>query len=189
MISVMFGSASSASSGPRPRTSSGTDSTRRSLSFLVIVIAVERKYSSASSKIFSLTQALLLESISSANFSIRRAWICTLAAVKAGVTSPAPADAARCESDDGGGLVAADCAAGMAACGVYGVEPGKVAVVGPLPAPLGGTVWFCLTLSSRPIRPPGYRAVKWYFASTWFWLTPPARVISGHAASWLSAGG
>src|SRR6266852_2376902 len=52
MISVMLGSASSASRGPKPRTSSRTESMRRSLSVLVIVIAVVRKYSSASYDLF-----------------------------------------------------------------------------------------------------------------------------------------
>src|SRR5260221_317597 len=114
MISVMAGSASSASSGPRPNTSSRTESTRRSLSFLVIVIAVERKYSSASSRIFSRTPGLLLESIWSANFSIRRAWIWTLAAVKAGVRSPPTAAAARCDNDGvGGAATAAAWASGL----------------------------------------------------------------------------
>src|SRR5438093_4195226 len=187
MISVMFGSASSASSGPSPRTSSRTESTRRSLSFLVIVIAVERKYSSASSKIFSRTPGLLLESISYANFSITRAWIWTLAAVKAGVTSPPPA-CARWESDAVGGAVAAGWATGIAACGVYGVAPGRVAVAGPLPAVTGGTVWFCLTLSRRPNGGylPVTRVVKWYLASTCFPLTPPADSTVGQLESgWL----
>src|SRR6202158_2256919 len=89
MISVMLGSASSASSGPNPRTSSRTESTSRSLSALVIVIAVVRKYSSASSRIFSRTPLLLLESIWSANFSMSLAWICTFAAVRAGPHPPA----------------------------------------------------------------------------------------------------
>ena len=68
---------------------------RRSLSALVMVMAVLRKYSSASSTIFSRTPPLLLESIWSANFSMSLAWIWTLAAVKAGVISPPAAMAAR----------------------------------------------------------------------------------------------
>src|SRR5689334_20266665 len=190
MISVIPGSASRASRGPSPSTSSRTDSTRRPLSFLVIVIAVERKYSSASSKIFSRTPALFDESISSANFSISLAWIWTLAAVKAGVTSP-PVAAARWESDcwvEGGAAGAAGCATGIAACGVYWDAPGRVAVAGPLPAAPGGTVWFCLTLSRRPNG--GYlpltSVVKWYLASTCLPLTPPAAVTAGQLGSgWL----
>ena len=180
MISVMAGSASSASSGPRPSTSSRTESTRRSLSFLVIVIAVERKYSSASSRIFSRTPGLLLESIWSAYFSISRAWIWTLAAVKAGVRSPPTAAAARCDSDGAGGAVTGGAwASGIDVVGPYVVAPpGIVPTAGPLapPADAGGAVWFCLTLSSRPISAIAgrHRAVKWYLASTSFWLTPCA---------------
>src|SRR5256885_10287918 len=152
-----------------------------------MVMAVERKYSSASSRIFSRTPALLLESISSAYFSISLAWICTLAAVKAGVSSP-PVGAARWESDVAGGAVAAGWATGIAACGVYGVAPGRVAVAGPLPALPGGTVWFCLTLSRRPNGSyiPVPRVVKWYLASACFPLTPPAdRTVGQMESGWL----
>src|SRR5438270_7533247 len=193
MISVMFGSASSASSGPNPNTSSRTDSTRRPLSFLVIVIAVDRKYSSASSKIFSRTPALFDESISSANFSISLAWIWTLAAVNAGLSSPpTPRPAAAWDSDAGAGaMVAAGWATGIAACGVYGVAPGRVAVAGPLPAPpAGGTVWFCLTLSRSPKADylPVMRVVKWYLASTCLPLTPPAAVTVAQLGSGVLGG-
>src|SRR5690242_2938851 len=191
MISVMLGSASSASRGPRPRTSSRTESTRRSLSFLVIVIAVERKYSSASSTIFSRTPALLLESISSANFSISLEWICTFAAVKAGESSPPPIprEAAACDRDVGAAAAgAAGCAAGIDGCGVYGVAPGRVAVAGPFPVgPAGGTVWFCLTLSRSPMD-FDYSDVKWYLASTCLLVTPPAAWMVAHEVSWLSVG-
>src|SRR6202158_1655262 len=126
MISVIDGSASNASRRPRPSTSSRTESTRRSLSFLVIVIAVERKYSSASSRIFSRTPGLLLESIWSAYFSIRRAWIWTLAAVKAGVSSPPTAAAAlRCDSDGAGAGGAVD----VADCEATGIDVGAPYVV------------------------------------------------------------
>src|SRR6267154_831999 len=139
MISVMFGSARRASRGPKPRTSSRTESTRRSLSVLVIVIAVVRKYSSASSTIFSRTPGLLLESIWSAYFSIRRAWICTLAAVKAGVSSPPAAAAARDERlGAAGGAVAAGGAGwarGIAVAAPYDVDPETVPTAGPLVVP------------------------------------------------------
>src|SRR6202165_3417222 len=181
MISVMDGSASSASSGPSPSTSSRTESTRRSLSFLVIVIAVERKYSSASSRIFSRTPGLLLESIWSAYFSIRRAWILALAAVRAGVSSPPTAAAAlRCDSDGagaGGAVDVADCeATGIDVGAPYVVAAAGVgATAGPLVPPVGagGTVWFCLTRSSRPISANAgrHRVEKWYLASTSFLLT------------------
>src|SRR5437879_3847700 len=78
--------------------------------------------------------------------------------------------------------------AGIAACGVYGVAPGRVAVAGPLPALPGGTVWFCLTLSRRPNGGylPVTRVVKWYLASTCFPLTPPADSTVGQLESgWL----
>src|SRR6266850_3585040 len=197
MISVMDGSASRASRGPRPRTSSRTESTRRSLSFLVIVIAVVRKYSSASSRIFSRTPGLLLESIWSAYFSIRRAWICTLAAVKAGVSSPPAALVARDERLGAGGAVAAGgevWAIGIALAAAYVVAPGTVPTAGPLVVPTvpGGTVWFCLTRSSRPISASAghHRAWKWYLASTSFWLTPWAdrtvgQVGSGALGGWV----
>jgi len=68
---------------------------------LVIVIAVVRKYSSASSRIFSRTPSLLLESIWSAKRSISLAWICTLAAVNAGGMSLTGAAAARASADSG----------------------------------------------------------------------------------------
>src|SRR5579859_5630681 len=149
MISVMFGSASKASRGPRPSTSSRTESTRRSLSDLVMVIAVVRKYSSASSTIFSRTPGLLLESIWSANFSISLAWIWTLAAVNAGVRS-APLATARWESEMAGAGAAAGggaVEAGIAVGAYVAAPPGMVAVAGPFEAgPAGGTVWFCLTL-------------------------------------------
>jgi hypothetical protein len=64
---------------------------------------------------------LLLESISSAYFSISLEWICTFAAVKAGVSSPPAtrAAAAACESDVGAAAVGADgCATGIDCCGV-----------------------------------------------------------------------
>ena len=64
-------------------------------------MAVLRKYSSASSTIFSRTPTLLLESIWSAYFSISFAWICTFAAVNAGVISPPALVAAR---EDGLGM-------------------------------------------------------------------------------------
>src|SRR6267378_8184071 len=145
MISVIDGSASSASRGPRPSTSSRTESTRRSLSFLVIVIAVVRKYSSASSRIFSRTPGLLLESIWSAYFSIRRAWICTLAAVNAGVSSPLAAVVARADRLGAGGAVAAGgavWATGIAVAAPYDGAPGTVPTAGPLVVPTvpGGTV-------------------------------------------------
>src|ERR1700694_5335296 len=190
MISVMDGSASSASSGPSPSTSARPESTRRSLSFLVMVIAVVRKYSSASSTIFSRTPDLLLESISSAYFSISRAWCCTLAAAKAGVSSPPPAGAARAASEGAGAPVTAGevRATGIAVAELY-VEaaPGTVPTAGPLVDPTvpGGTVWFCLTLSSRPISAIDgrHRFVKWYLFSTSFWLTPWADWTCGQPSS------
>src|SRR5258706_6885332 len=198
MISVIDGSASKASSGPRPSTSSRPGSTRRSWAFLVIVIAVVRKYASASSSILSVTPGLLLESIWSAYFSIRRAWICTLAAVKAGVSSPPAAADARDERlGDAGGAVAAGgavWATGIAVAAPYDVDPGTVPTAGPLVVPTvpGGAVWFCLTRSRRPISASAgrHRAVKWYLASTSFWLTPCAdktvgQVGSGALGGWV----
>src|SRR5580765_8366484 len=191
MISVMFGSARSASSGPSPRTSSRTESTRRSLSVLVIVIAVVRKYSSASSRIFSRTPTLLLESIWSANRSISLAWIWTLAAVNAGGASPTcGALAAAAADNDAGGAVSGTRAFGTADDVLYELAPpGAVAAAGPLlagPDTGGAPVWFCLTLSSRPIfscRRGRYRLVKWNLASTSDWLTPLAASTVGQVAS------
>src|SRR5450759_3514905 len=132
MISVMFGSASSASSGPRPRTSSRTESTRRSLSVLVIVMAVLRKYSSASSTILSRTPTLLLESIWSAKRSMSLAWIWTLAAVKAGGICSATAGAPWARVLDGGGTVSVTERAAGTADEYVAAPPGAVAVAGPL---------------------------------------------------------
>src|SRR5450759_5005462 len=153
MISVIFGSASNASSGPSPSTSSRTESTRRSLSVLVIVMAVVRKYSSASSTIFSRTPTLLLESIWSAKRSISLAWIWTFAAVNAGGASPTAGG--RAAAAAGGGTVSVGRAFGTAEEVLYEVAPpGAVATAGPLlagPVTGGAPVWFCLTLSRRPI--------------------------------------
>jgi len=105
--------------------------------------------------------------------------------VKAGVSSPptAPDAAARCDSEAdaaGGAVEVADCeATGIDVGAPYVVAaPGMVLTAGPLVPPVGagGTVWFCLTRSSRPISANAgrHRVEKWYLASTSFWLTPCA---------------
>src|ERR1700716_135767 len=68
-------------------------------------------------------------------------------------------------------------ATGIAVAGAYEVPiPGTVPTTGPLVDPTvpGGTVWFCLTLSSNPISAIAgrHKFVKWYLASTFFWSTP-----------------
>src|SRR6202158_4174453 len=216
MISVMLGSASSASSGPNPRTSSRTESTSRSLSALVIVIAVVRKYSSASSRIFSRTPLLLLESIWSANFSMSLAWICTFAAVKAGPISPPGAAAARVDRLGAGAGVSTGAegrATLIAVAAAYGGPPGAVAT-GPLVVGAAGTgtpVWFCLTLSRRPMSatarahaesdatgarpgrgnlatPDPHKAEKPYLRSTCLQLHTCAFLMVWHAGSAVVGG-
>ncbi len=93
-----------------------------------MVMAVDRKYSSASSTILARTPSLLLESIWSANFSISLAWICTFAAVKAGICSP-PAPGRGEGGADGTG--AAGRATGMADAVVK--PPATLALAGPFP--------------------------------------------------------
>ena len=65
--------------------------------------------------------------------------------------------------------------------------PGTVPTAGPLVDPTvpGGTVWFCLTLSSKPISAIAgrHKFVKWYLASTSFWLTPCADCTAGQPSS------
>ena len=74
---------------------------------------------------------------------------------------------------------------GIAVAAPYEVPPGAVPTAGPLAVPTvpGGTVWFCLTRSSRPISANAgrHKEVKWYLASTSCWLTPFAASTVGRA--------
>ena len=105
----------------------------------------------------------------------------TLIPIEPRVTDAESDAAARCDSEGAGGAVA------VAACEATGIDvgapyvvapPGMVPTAGPLVPPVGagGTVWFCLTRSSRPISAIAgrHRVEKWYLASTSFWLTPCA---------------
>jgi hypothetical protein len=116
--------------------------------------------------------------------------------VKAGVSSPPAAAVARADRLGGGAVATGGevWATGIAVVAPYDVAPGTVPTAGPLVAPTapGGAVWFCLTRSSRPISANAgrHKAVKWYLASTAFWLTPWAdrtvgQVGSGALGGWV----
>src|SRR5713226_4590050 len=151
MISVISASASSCSSGPSPSTSLSSEPTTFSLSDLVMVTLLSRKYSSVSSTIFSRTPSRLVTSSWSAYFSSRRVWIWTLAAVKAGLwdspTAEVAAVAAAARRVTWG-------AAWAAAAAAWAARPVATPEGGPLLPAAGGAVgapWLALTLSSRPI--------------------------------------
>ena len=90
MISVMSGSRSGASSGPRPMTSSNSTSTRRSRSSAVTRAAggLARKCSSVSCMSRRRMPARLVMSIAAAWRRSRSAWISALAAASPGLRAP-----------------------------------------------------------------------------------------------------